>query len=266
MNNIIINPEEQYKVLTHIKDSVKYELGYPMVDVELPDKVIELSISRALTEMAKYGLLTLWQSVPLTLTSTSGVQSTTFRQIDTSGFLFKISYIVDILKSRGSNEVLTNTSDISGVPLGWAIRSGRDSMNNFTDTISNISMMYNERILVSRLAGTFKDNCSFDFDKARQVLHIDPGYPPSSNITIEYVPILTIDQIGILQNFPDALDFLTQYTVALSLIAIGRARGKFQVSNYDWSISSTELITSGQNKQEKLIEGIRNAYSHIITD
>ena len=266
MNNIIINQEDQYKVLTHIKDSVKYELGYPMVDVELPDKVIELSISRALTEMAKYALLTLWTSVPLTLSSTSGVYTTSFSAVDTSKFLFKISYIVDILKSRGGNEVLTNTSDISGVPLGWAIRSGRESMNNFTDTISNISMMYNERILVSRLAGSFKDNCTFDFDKARQVLHVDPGYPPSTNITLEYVPILTIDQIGILLNYPDALDFLTQYTIALSLIAIGRARGKFQVSNYDWSLSSTELIQSGQQKQQQLIEGIRNAYSHIITD
>lgn len=266
MGPIIVNEEQQHKVLTHIKDSVKYEFGYPMVDVELPDKVIELSIARALTVMAKYSLLTLWVSVPLILTTTSGVQSTNFCAVDTSNFMFRISYITDILKSRGGNEVLTNTSDISGVPLGWAIRSGRESMNNFTDTISNISMMYNERILVSRLAGTFKDNCTYDFDKSRQLLHVDPGYPPSTNITLEYVPILTIDQIGILENYPDALDFLTQYTIALSLISLGRARGKFQVNNYDWSLSSTELINSGTAKEAALIEGIRNAYSHVITD
>jgi hypothetical protein len=265
MQDIVISDDDNYEVLSYIRDSVKFELGYPIVDVELTDDVIDSLIKRTLTIMSKFSLLAVLHTEPL-IRNSENQNAAYYLPIDTSKFPLKISYILDILKSRGSNDVLTNTSDISGIPLGWAIRSGRSSMNNYTDTISNISTMYNERILVSRLAGSFKDQCTYDFDKPRQLLYIDVGYPASNNITIEYVPQLTIEQVGIVKNYPEAYDFLVQHSIALSMIALGRARGKFSVANYDWSVSSTELITSGQAKIDALIERTTNSYSRAMTD
>lgn len=266
MEDIVVSAEDNAEVLEYIKESVKFELGGPIVEVELTDAVIESLVKRALMIMSKYSLLVNWHTIPIVRGNTPDGSVAYYKELDLSKLNLKVSYILDVLKSRGNNDVLSNTSDISGIPLGWAIRSGRSSMNNYTDTISNISTMYNERVLVSRLAGAFKDQCTYDFDKARQKLRVDVGYPASSSITLEYVPILTIDQVGIIKYFSEAYDFLTQYTIALSMISLGRARGKFTVANYDWSISSTELITSGQAKIDALMTMIHNAYSHVSMD
>jgi len=265
MLDIVVTPEDNQEVLDYIKESVRFELGAPIVEVELSDAVIESLVKRALIIMAKYSLLVVWHYVPIVRMDVNG-QLSYYKEIDTSTFPLEISYILDVIKSRGSNDVLTNTSDISGIPLGWAIRSGRSSMNNYTDTISNIATMYNERILVSRLSGGFKDACTYDYDKARKKLRMDVGYPASSNVTIEYVPILTTDQVGIVKNVPEAYDFLTQYAIALAMISLGRARGKYTVSNYDWSISSSELIDTGKAKIEKLLEMVNTSYSRAIGD
>ena len=265
VEDIVVSQEDNDEVLNYIKESVRFELGAPIVEVELSDKVIESLVQRALIIMAKYSLVVVWHSVPIVRMTGDG-QISYYKEIDASTFPLDISYIIDVIKARGSNDVLTNTSDISGIPLGWAIRSGRSSMNNYTDTISNISTMYNERILVSRLAGSFKDSCTFDYDKPRKIIRIDVGYPASSNVTIEYIPQLKIDQVGIVKNMPEAYDFLTQYSIALGMISLGRARGKFTVGNYDWSISSSELITSGKEKIDKLMEMVNTSYSRAISD
>jgi hypothetical protein len=263
MNAIVISQEDNDEVMNYIKESVRFELGGPMVDVEISDAVIESLTKRALIIMAKYSLVTAWHTVSIVRMITGG-QISYAKEVDTSVFPLEISYITDVIKSRGSNDVLTNTSDISGIPLGWAVRSGRSSMSNYTDTISNVATMYNERILAARLSGAFKDSCTWDYDKLRRKIYIDVGYPASSNITFEYVPLLTKDQVGLLKNLPEAYDFLTQYVVALSMQALGRARGKYTTSQYDWSISSTELITSGQAKIDKLMEMVNTSYSRAM--
>lgn len=264
MQNIVITEEQNYEVLQFIKDSVAFELGGPMVDVEIPDESIEKLVQRALTILSKYSLVVIWHTVALR--TSEGTESSFARYVDTTDFPFKISYIVDILKSRGNNDALANTADIAGIPMGWALRSGRSSQTNYTDMIGSVSTLLNERALVSRLLGSFKDQCTYDLDKPRNRLWIDVGFPASSNITLEYIPRLTIDQIGILEYFPEAYDFITQYTIALSMISLGRARGKYAVGNYDWSISSADLVTSGQAKIEKLMEMVNTSYSRAMSD
>jgi hypothetical protein len=264
MNPIIISEADNAAVLDEIKESVRFELGGPIVDVELSDAVIESLIKRALNIMAKYSLAVIWHTEPITRVDKGGVNH--YRYLDTRNFPFEVSYILDVFKSRGSNEVLSNTSDIAGIPLGWAIRHGRSSLNNYTDMVSNITTLHNERVLLARQFGSFKDSMTYDYDPARKIILIDAGYPASSNVTIEYVPIITLDRIGIVRNIPQAFDFLTQYSIALSMISLGRARGKFSVGNYDWSISSSELITSGQAKIDKLMEMVNLSYSRAMTD
>lgn len=264
LGEIIISPADNTEVLDDIKDSIRFELGGPIVDVELSDEVIEALIKRALIIMAEYSFAVVLHTVPITRVQTGGL--TSYRSVDTSKFPFAISYILDVFKSRGSNEVMSNTSDIAGIPLGWAIRHGRSSLNNYTDMVSNITTLHNERVLLARQFGAFKDSMTYDYDPTRQRIFFDAGFPASSNITFEYVPILKLNQVGLLKNIPQARDFLTQYSIALCMISLGRARGKFTVGNYDWSISSTELISTGKEKIAELIKDAKSSYTRVMTD
>lgn len=241
-------------VLNDIADYIKMELGAPIVDVELSDQAILIIINRALRLISKYNLIKLWFTTVL-------VNKT----VDLSILPHQVSYVIDVLKSKGDS--LTNTTAMSsmfGFPVG--LKVARTSYGYPYGSLNDITSIFNESVLMQKNLMSFKDNISFDIDRTTNTLYIDTGLVGEYNITIEYVPVLTIDDLYLLRSNQDALDVLMKLSLGYSMTSLGRARGKYSTNNYNWSLSSDELLSTGKQLISDTESFLNHNYSHILAD
>jgi hypothetical protein len=259
-----LTSKESIRVMNDVTEFVKIQLGYPVVDVEITDDQIRRITEMVLTKMSQFSCILLHETVAVI--AANGEYSSYNAKIDAKKFKYRISYIYDILKSRGNNDIMTGTSDIAGIPMGWALRNGDSTLNDYSNLVNNITNLYNERVLTTRLLGAMKDNISYDYFKDDETIWLDVGYPSCRSVTIEYIPILTIDNLDVVERTPDAYQILVSLVTAYTMISLGRARGKYTTSNYDWSIQSSELVESGKNLLDQLDKLLRQCYSHNIID
>lgn len=243
------------EILNDIADYIKIELGAPMVDVEIPDQVILKNVELALRKLSRYNLVVLWHTV-----------TAVNNRVDLSKFPHRVSYIVDVLSSSGNSITGMNAlSNIFGIPAGIKISTVNSMGAPFT-SISDLTSVLAESVIMSRNLNAYKDGCSIDFDYVNNYLYVDMSTSMNSNITIEYVPVLTIYDLYLLARDQTSYDILLKYAAGLCKISLGRARGKYSMSGYDYSLSSDELLSSGKSEIESLDNELKLNYSHIILD
>lgn len=259
-----LKSKESIRVLGDTLEYVKIQLGYPIVDVEIDDNQIRKISEIVLNKMSQFSCVLLHETVPVI--ASNGEYSSYNAKIDVTKFKHRVSYIYDIFKSKGSNDIMTGMSDIAGIPMGWALRNGDSTLNDYSNLINNITNLYNERVLSTRLLGAMKDQLSYDYFKDDEVIWLDTGYPSCRSVTIEYVPILTIDNLDLVSRTPDAYQIFVSLVTAYTMISLGRARGKYTTNNFDWSVQSSELVESGKTLEKQLDDLLRQCYTHNIID
>lgn len=240
-------------VLNDVADYIKMELGAPIVDVELSDDVILKLIERALRLMSRYNLVTLWYTTTLSN-----------KQVDLSQLPHHVSYVRDVLKSKG--DALSNTTAMTsmfGFPAGLKVMS---SSFDGRRTVSDITSAFNESVLMQRNLASYKDQLTFDFDRFNNVLYIDTGLVGEYNITIEYIPVLEVQDLYLLRSNQDAMDILMKYATGYAMVSLGRARGKYSTSNYSWSLSADELLSTGKQMITDAENYLNHNYSHILVE
>lgn len=242
------------EVLNNIADYVKMELGAPLVDVEIPDHVLLKIIDRSIKSISKYNLIVLWHTV-----------IPNNKKIDLSSFPNRVSYVIDVLKSKGDS--LSNTTAMTsmfGFPAG--LRTVRTSNSYPYGTITDITSIFNESVLMQKNMMAYKDNLSFDIDRTNNILYLDTGLVGEYNVTVEYVPLLELNDLYLLKSNQDAMDVISKLSAGYTMILLGRARGKYQTSNYSWSISSDELLSEGKRLVSETEAYLNHNYSYDVID
>lgn len=213
---------------------VKTQLGYPVVDLEIPDVTISSCIDNALDEVTPWLPLEHIITVPVTGTC-----------IDLTEY--RVGTIVSIHKAP-TDELNTGTID----PFTY-------QHHDLTDMSIITNMLETQRI------GYYKDNISYQLIGSQ--LYIDPGIPIPSTITIEYY--LDDNSVDV-EDYTDRryLKFLKDFTLAFVRGVLSDIRGKYTPSNSPVMLDSDTQLDRSNSELHRLRQALEDASnaSVFITD
>lgn len=203
---------------------VQYRLGYPVLNVEVPESTIASCIDDALDEVVP------WYNKPEFITVYLGDS----KCIDLSKY-----HISEVINVYPADEVMYNSNEFF------------PNQSSMTNVINNRL----ENMLIHQTLGYVKDNISFMFQGDK--LYVDVGYPISKNITIEYLPkILSVEDI----TDQACLRFVKDFSLAFTREVLGEIRGKFRLSNNPVELDYDHQYDKSNTELERLRQAIRDEY------
>ena len=224
--------KSEYK--THILNM----LGGSVVDIELEDDIGKF-IDLALFKVQPYINSTKFMTLPLQPVidlKNKGVYSVT------------TVYSGAIPVNTGVSSSLTDGSLLFGTSYANAF----DPMIGIgsVDSIA-ISLLTNQVITTATGSST-----EIDFIYKDRKLYVNQVNLSATEITIEYVPMYEfVDDV----TDPYWCHYILNIAIALTKIALGRARGKYRISNLSYEMDSDTLISEGNTELETLMNELRES-------
>lgn len=208
-------------VTNDLRNGILTSLGHPVVAVELSDEQLDLAVSRAINEVRPY------------ITDTKLITVQTAQKIDLSSY--HVSFITHVYK--------VPESDISRDPFSFTGIVVSDDANVF--------QLY-EQGLMDRIIGSVREDLSYMWDDP--YLYLDTGYPSSTSVTIEYVPIYeTADQI----NNPVWENTILNFAIAFAKEMLGRIRSKHSVSSSPIQLDGNTLLSESSSELANLRQKLK---------
>lgn len=247
-----------------LKNYILRHLGYPTRNVELTDEQLDDCVEFAIQEVQPWYTITEYLTFDLNNRTV----------IDLSEY--NVFEILDIFKMPSS--YLTNNPyedpfnymgrAIGGIGItagyiGSSIYISRLTNSDIHHVISAYAKQYNElfyarlaEIVNQRTAGTVLPTINYEYDRTNRKLYIATGYPPTTILTLEYVPYV--------DDFSKIKD--NRYKRCCQDLALGQAMsvlsrvvGKYNISNAPSSINY-EMY---REDSDKLIEHAREELKRI---
>jgi hypothetical protein len=222
-------------------EEVKLMLTGGVLNLEIPDEVLEKVIKKSFREIQRYIDETRFVTVPY-------VQC-----IDLTGF--KSSAIVGVYRVdtyTGTGEVGSGSSSAMDPMYAqrWMIFGNTNNMHNLNEYILNY-LSYNTLLQMSNTMGT---DLSFIEEHDAKKLYIYTGTDRSAEITIEFIPIFE-DVSQITSDY--WVDILSRLSIAQTKIILGRIRSRFEQSNSLWKQDGDVMLTEGNAELNSLQETLR---------
>jgi hypothetical protein len=218
---------------------VKDELGLSIVNLELPDEVIDRNIARALMTMGAYYSEPSYATVTITRgqsgNNSSGRSSGGYVEltdIDPLG----VSVIIAVYPTTN---VMRADAALLGLGsmyfnMGQALASQINAYSNMINNLTNLESILGRN---ARIVG----------DK----LFVDHYY---GDITVAYIPkVLSIENI----SDGDWLRWVLEYTIALSKRQLAQTRGKYIVTSNPTTTNAETLLNNANEQLEKLTEELK---------
>jgi len=207
----------QPQVVAYVKSS----LGYPSVNIEVSDSVIEAHLAVALLFVAPY------------YSGTVFLEKNFNTVVDLRDD--KVEEVVQVYETTSLN----SDSFVSGLNFGLA-----NTYNLSVNPIDRAINSYNQAELVSSLGRNFK------FIDGRLYVY---GYV-ASTISIECLK--TLESVEELRD-PVMINYLLEYTLALTKITLGNIRRKFSISSNPVQIDGDAMASDGQSQKSDLESRIK---------
>lgn len=213
---------------------VKDELGLSIVNLELPDEVIDRNIARALMTMGAYYSEPSYATVTLKR-GQSGRSSGGYVEltdIDPLG----VSVIIAVYPTTN---VMRADAALLGLGsmyfnMGQALASQINAYSNMINNLTNLESILGRN---ARIVG----------DK----LFVDHYY---GDITVAYIPkVLSIENI----SDGDWLRWILEYTIALSKRQLAQTRGKYIVTSNPTTTNAETLLNNANEQLAKLTEELK---------
>jgi hypothetical protein len=203
---------------------IKNQLGYPSIEIEVSDSVIESFIDNAILIYSPY------------YEETSFIEKPAADVVDLSGL--NISNVVRVYETYMSG--LNSQIDIDNSLFNIIL--------NPTDmsTLVDYSVESYKRAEVGSLI--YK---GFKFIDNK--LYLDDY--TSSSVTIECHKDIT--DVSELSNGSLALSWILKYALALAKVAVGQVRRKFTFNNSPFSMDGDSLVTEGMSAKESLEDQLK---------
>lgn len=206
----------------YIQD-IKLSLGAPIVEVEI-ESLLGMLVDKAFREISRFITETRFKTVTYT-----------GAPIDTTDM--KINTVIGLLRTSNPSRV----ADITDV---YAL----STLNVANASSTNVLLSdYLYRTQMNQLKSTISTDLDFTYDKADNKLYVNTFYPKPSALTIVYIPEFS-DVSEVTEMY--WINLIQRLSLAFSKEALGRVRGKYELSSSLYKLDGDKLLSEGITERD----------------
>ena len=231
-----------------IVEEIRLELTGQVLEMELDDSTLDLTISKALRELQRY-----WDETTLVTIPYASCINYAGTPLEESSSIVRIYRTVGVGNSEDAGNSVTMDPMYA---QQWMVFSNAGTMYNLQDYVMN----YAAWNTLSQVRNTISTDLAFREDKLACKLYINNNISSPGSITVEYIPKLrSVEDI----KSDYWKDVLVRMSLDLVKIQIGRIRTKFTQSNALWTLDGDKLLEEGNTDLKELREILR-ANSNMV--
>ena len=231
-----------------VVEEIKLELTGQVLEMELDDSTLDLTISKALRELQRY-----WDETTLVTIPYASCINYAGTPLEESSSIVRIYRTVGVGNSEDAGNSVTMDPMYA---QQWMVFSNAGTMYNLQDYVMN----YAAWNTLSQVRNTMSTDLAFREDKHACKLYINNNISSPGSITVEYIPKLrSVEDI----KSDYWKDVLVRMSLDFAKIQIGRIRTKFTQSNALWTLDGDKLLEEGNTDLKELREILR-ANSNMV--
>lgn len=231
-----------------IVEELKLELTGQVLEMELDDSTLDLTINKALRELQRY-----WDETTLVTIPYASCINYAGTPLEESSSIVRVYRTVGVGNSEDAGNSVTMDPMYA---QQWMVFSNAGTMYNLQDYVMN----YAAWSTLSQVRNTMSTDLAFREDKHACKLYINNNISSPGSITVEYIPKLrSVEDI----KSDYWKDVLVRMSLDLVKIQIGRIRTKFTQSNALWTLDGDKLLEEGNTDLKELREILR-ANSNMV--
>ena len=231
-----------------VVEEIKLELTGQVLEMELDDSTLDLTINKALRELQRY-----WDETTLVTIPYASCINYAGTPLEESSSIVRVYRTVGVGNSEDAGNSVTMDPMYA---QQWMVFSNAGTMYNLQDYVMN----YAAWSTLSQVRNTISTDLAFREDKHACKLYINNNISSPGNITVEYIPKLrSVEDI----KSDYWKDVLVRMSLDLVKIQIGRIRTKFTQSNALWTLDGDKLLEEGNTDLKELREILR-ANSNMV--
>ena len=231
-----------------VRQEVALELTGQVLEMELDDSTLDLTINKALRELQRY-----WDETTLVTIPYASCINYAGTPLEESSSIVRVYRTVGVGNSEDAGNSVTMDSMYA---QQWMVFSNAGTMYNLQDYVMN----YAAWSTLSQVRNTMSTDLAFREDKHACKLYINNNISSPGNITVEYIPKLrSVEDI----KSDYWKDVLVRMSLDFAKIQIGRIRTKFTQSNALWTLDGDKLLEEGNTDLKELREILR-ANSNMV--
>lgn len=231
-----------------VRQEVALELTGQVLEMELDDSTLDLTINKALRELQRY-----WDETTLVTIPYASCINYAGTPLEESSSIVRVYRTVGVGNSEDAGNSVTMDPMYA---QQWMVFSNAGTMYNLQDYVMN----YAAWSTLSQVRNTMSTDLAFREDKHACKLYINNNISSPGNITVEYIPKLrSVEDI----KSDYWKDVLVRMSLDLVKIQIGRIRTKFTQSNALWTLDGDKLLEEGNTDLKELREILR-ANSNMV--
>ena len=231
-----------------VVEELKLELTGQVLEMELDDSTLDLTINKALRELQRY-----WDETTLVTIPYASCINYAGTPLEESSSIVRVYRTVGVGDSEDAGNSVTMDPMYA---QQWMVFSNSGTMYNLQDYVMN----YAAWNTLSQVRNTMSTDLAFREDKHACKLYINNNISSPGNITVEYIPKLrSVEDI----KSDYWKDVLVRMSLDLVKIQIGRIRTKFTQSNALWTLDGDKLLEEGNTDLKELREILR-ANSNMV--
>ena len=210
-------------------NNIKVALGYPVVNIEVTDEVIEEYISLAFNE------------VKPNLSTTSLMTLAYSDCIDLADK--KVYSVVSVFRGEPNNSRSTASRRYSDDLLFNS--SGKVINMGYTGILDGVIISTLQRQLVN----TLKSTSDIDFTYRDKKLYLVSSNDQPEEVTLEYIP--DYEDASAIED-PYWINIIFRMSLAYTKVALGRMRSKFRSSSVPYELDGETLLNEGNQELSEL--------------
>ena len=231
-----------------VVEELKLELTGQVLEMELDDSTLDLTINKALRELQRY-----WDETTLVTIPYASCINYAGTPLEESSSIVRVYRTVGVGNSEDAGNSVTMDPMYA---QQWMVFSNAGTMYNLQDYVMN----YAAWSTLSQVRNTMSTDLAFREDKHACKLYINNNISSPGNITVEYIPKLrSVEDI----KSDYWKDVLVRMSLDFAKIQIGRIRTKFTQSNALWTLDGDKLLEEGNTDLKELREILR-ANSNMV--
>ena len=231
-----------------VVEEIKLELTGQVLELELDDSTLDLTINKALRELQRY-----WDETTLVTIPYASCINYAGTPLEESSSIVRVYRTVGVGNSEDAGNSVTMDPMYA---QQWMVFSNAGTMYNLQDYVMN----YAAWSTLSQVRNTISTDLAFREDKHACKLYINNNISSPGNITVEYIPKLrSVEDI----KSDYWKDVLVRMSLDFAKIQIGRIRTKFTQSNALWTLDGDKLLEEGNTDLKELREILR-ANSNMV--
>jgi len=230
--------------LQEYRDEIKLKLTGYLLEMEIDDSTLDRIINSALREVQRYICDTNYITIPFqNCIDFSNKENTNGKQI-------KVNSVSRVYRTEGFTSNGNSTTMDPMQVAQWQLLSGTGNMYNFQDYVYNY-LSWNTLLQIRNTTST---DLAFVFDRASNCLYVNISSGTPQYITVEYVPKYD-DVEEVKSDF--WIDVITQMSLALTKITLGRIRTRYTQSNALWTQDGETILQEGISEYQTLQDYLR---------